>query len=108
MSRPGGDLGGRYPALSTLLRHAEFRRDRLEAARPTRFLGQTPPRAVARVPYRDGTQIAELVRSETFESEMTAAGAAPPPGAGPSVQRTAAERAGSSLTRQSLCRGHGL
>jgi argininosuccinate lyase len=83
------DLRGALPALATLLRHVEFRRDRLEeAASDPLLLATDAAEALVRsgVPFRDAhAQIAGLVRSGTFEPERTAAesvAARPAPGPG--------------------------
>jgi len=83
------DLGGALPALATLLRHAEFRRDRLETVASDPLLLATDAAETlvqSGVPFRDAyTQIAGLVRSGTFEAERTAAesvAARPAPGPG--------------------------
>jgi argininosuccinate lyase len=94
------DLGGALPALATLLRHAEFRRDRLDAAASDPLLLATDAAETlvqTGVPFRDAyTQIAELVRSGTFEAERTAAesvAARPAPGPG-GVREALAEARG--------------
>jgi argininosuccinate lyase len=91
------DLGGALPALAVLLRHVEFRRDRLEAAASDPLLLATDAAEAlvrAGMPFRDAyTDVAGHVRSGTFRAETSAAesvAARPAPGPG-SVREALAE-----------------